>query len=132
MKIRLSFFMTNTPHAKYAGRFLLVGILVSSGLMFLMTEKGPFSGMGDGAGNESGGPSPEGLVLPYSAYFLCGVVAACALQRRIRITAAIIAHLAPLISFAFARPTDVPAFVGIDLITFVVFGFAWFQMLRKE
>jgi hypothetical protein len=99
--------------------------------MFLMTTKGPFSGWGDGAGHDSDGPFPEELVLPYSSYFLCGVVAACSVQRKIRIVAAAVAHSAPLISFAFASPKDVPAFVGLELLTFLVFGFAWFQMVRK-
>ena len=124
--------MTNSPYSKYAGRFLLAGILVTYGLMFLMTAKSPFSGWGDGAGHDSEGPPPEGLVLPYSSYFLCGVVAACSVQRRIRIVAGIVAHSAPFISFAFASPKYVPAFVGLVLITFVVFGFAWLQMLKKE
>ncbi|MGB8368450.1 MAG: hypothetical protein ACLPYZ_09645 [Limisphaerales bacterium] len=123
--------MTNSPYSKYAGMFLLVGVAVTYGLMFLMTAKSPLSGWGDGAGHFNK-PPPEWLVLPYSSYFLCGVVAASLAQRRIRIVAAIVAHLAPLISFAFATRKEVPAFVGLELVTFVVFGFAWFQMLKKE
>jgi hypothetical protein len=46
--------------------------------------------------------------------------------------AAVLAHSAPLATFAFAGPHDVPAFVAIDLLTFVAFGFVWFQMLRKD
>lgn len=123
--------MTCSPHSKYAGIFLLVGLLMTYGLMFLMTAKGPFAGMGDGAGHFDSPPA-EGLVLPYSAYFACGLVAACSAKRLIRIVAAVTAHLAPLITFAFAGPHDVPAFVTIDLVTFVAFGYVWFQMLRKD
>jgi len=32
--------MTNSPHSRYAGWFLLVGIVVTYGLMFLMTANG--------------------------------------------------------------------------------------------
>jgi hypothetical protein len=123
--------MTNSRYSKYAGSFLLVGIIMTYGLMFLMTAKGPFAGMGDGAGHFDTPPA-EGLVLPYSAYFVCGLIAACSSKRWIRIVAAIVAHLAPLITFTFAGPHDVPAFVFIDLVTFVAFGYAWFQMLRKD
>ncbi len=123
--------MMNPPHSKYAGWFLLVGIVVTYGLMFLMTARSPFSGWGDGSGHDDG-PSPEWLIFPYSAYFVCGVVAACSVQRRNRIIAAIIGHLVPLLSFAFTTRKEVPMFVGLELITFALFGFAWFQMLRKE
>jgi hypothetical protein len=123
--------MKNPPHSKYAGWFLLVGIVVTYGLMFLMTAQSPFSGWGDGAGHFDK-PSPEWLVLPYSSYFLCGVVAACSTQRRNRIIAAIIGHLAPLLSFAFTTRKEVPFFVGLELVAFVAFGFAWFDMLRKQ
>src|SRR5689334_6245715 len=114
--------MTSSLHSKYAGTFLLVGLLMTSGLMFLMTAEGPFAGMGDGAGHFDSPPA-EGLVLPYSAYFVCGLAAACSAKRLIRILAAVAAHLAPLITFAFAGPHDVPAFVTIDLVTFVAFGY---------
>jgi hypothetical protein len=123
--------MTSSPHPKYAGVFLLVGLLMTCGLMFLMTAKGPFAGWGDGAGHFDGPPA-EGLVLPYSTYYACGLVAACSVKRRLRIVAAVLAHLAPFITFAFAGPHDVPAFVVIDLVTFVAFGFVWFQMLKKD
>ena len=123
--------MTSSRHSKYAGGFLLVGIVMTYGLMFLMTAKSSFSGWGDGAGHFDTPPA-EGLVLPYSAYFVCGLIAACSSKRWVRIVAAIVAHLAPLITFTFAGPHDVPAFVVIDLVTFVAFGFVWFQMLRKD
>jgi hypothetical protein len=123
--------MTNSPYSKYAPRFLLVGLLMTYGLMFLMTARGPFAGLGDGAGHFDTPPT-EGLVLPYSAYFVCGLVAACSAKRWIRIVAAIVAHLTPFITFVFTGHHDVAAFVAIDLVTFVAFGFAWFQMLKKE
>jgi len=122
--------MTLPRHSVYAGMFLLVGTFVTLGLMFLMTAKGPFSGWGDGAGGDNDRVRSEGLVLPYSSYFLCGFVAACSVQRRIRIMATIVAHSAPLISFAFASSKDVPIFIGLELVTFAVFGFAWSRMLK--
>lgn len=121
--------MVNSPNSKYAGAFLIVGLLMTYGLMFLMTASGPFAGMGDGAGHFDSPPA-EGLVFPYSAYYLCGFIAACSAKRRVRIVAAVIAHLAPLITFIFAGTNDIPAFVFIDLVTFIVFGHAWLKMLK--
>jgi hypothetical protein len=123
--------MTSSRHSKYAGGFLLVGIIMTYGLMFLLTAKGPFAGAGDGAGHFDTPPA-EGLVLPYSAYFVCGLIAACSSKRLVRVVASIVAHLAPLITFTFAHPHDVPAFVFIDVLTFVAFGNVWFQMLRED
>jgi hypothetical protein len=123
--------MASSPYPKYAGRFLLAGLLMTIGLMFLLTAKGPFAGMGDGAGHFNSPPA-EGLVLPYSAYFVSGFVAACSQKRWTRIVAAVVAHLAPIITFAFAGPHDVPFFVFIDFVTFVAFGLAWSQMVRKD
>ncbi|HLX95104.1 MAG TPA: hypothetical protein VKU37_05105 [Verrucomicrobiae bacterium] len=119
-------------HSKYAGSFLLVGIIMTYGLMFLMTARSPFAGMGDGSGQHGESPSPEGCVLPYSSYFLCGLIAACSARRWVRIVAAVIAHSAPFITLAFANPVEKPFFIVIDLLTFTVFGFAWFQILKKD
>lgn len=125
--------MTTAPYSKQAGMFLLVGVFVTCGLLFLMTTAvSGLAGWGDGSGQSSDASSPTGLVLPYSAYFLCGVVAACSAKRGARIAAAIVAHSAPFASQAFASSKDGPIFIGIDLVTFVMFGFAWFQMLRKD
>lgn len=123
--------MTNSLHSKHAGWFLLVGVIMTYGLMFLMTANGPFAGAGDGAGLDEG-PSPKGLVLPYSAYFVCGIVAACSGRRWLRIIAAVVAHTAPFGSFLFVNFKEVHGFLWIELITFAVFGFAWFQILKKQ
>lgn len=125
---------TNSPFTKFgthAGAFLFFGIFMTYGLMFLMTINGPFSALNISAGRFEE-PPIAALVLPYSAYFLCGLIAALSSQRRIRIVAAVIAHFALFVTYAFARPHDVSAFVVIDLATVLIFGFAWFQMLRKE
>jgi hypothetical protein len=134
MKIPVIIPTTNSPFTRFAinaGAFLFFGIFMTYGLMFLMTVNGPFSALGNGSGR-FGDPPIAALVLPYSAYFLCGVIAALSPERRVRIVAAIIAHLALFVTYAFARPHDISAFVVIDIATVVAFGFAWFQMLRND
>jgi hypothetical protein len=121
--------MPGPPQAKYVGRFLIVGILLTYGLMFLMTAKGPFAGAGDGAGHYDRPPA-AGIALPYAAYFFCGVVAAASAKQSIRISAAIIAHLAPFVSLVFADAESRTFFILLAFIIYAVFGAAWFRMLK--
>jgi hypothetical protein len=123
--------MTSSPQPKYVGRFLIVGILLTYGLMFLMTAKGPFAGAGDGAGHFDTPPA-AGVALPFAAYFLCGVITAASAKRTIRISAAILAHLAPFVSLAFADPESRTFFIGLAVIIYVIFGSSWFRMLRSD
>src|SRR5579859_352693 len=122
--------MTSSPQPKYVGRFLIVGILLTYGLMFLMTARGPFAGAGDGAGHYDT-PSAAGVALPYAAYFLCGVIAAASAKHSIRIGAAIIAHSAPFVSLAFADPESRTFFIVLAVIIYVIFGSSWFRMLSS-
>jgi hypothetical protein len=98
--------------------------------MFLMTARGPFAGAGDGAGHYDRPPA-AGIVLPYAAYFLCGVVASASAKQSIRISAAIIAHLAPFISQVFADAENRAFFIVLAFIIYAVFGAAWFRMLKR-
>jgi hypothetical protein len=125
---------TNSPFTRFginAGAFLFFGIFMTYGLSFLLTVNGPFSGLDIGASRFEE-PPIAALVLPISAYFLCGLIAALSPERRFRIAAAVIAHSALLFTCAFSRAHDVSAFVVIALATVLTFGFAWFQMLRQE
>jgi hypothetical protein len=94
-----------------------------------MTAPSGFSS-GDGSGHVVGS-STLGLVLPYSCYFVCGIVATLISNRKGRVALVIIAHSAPFISFVFARANDGYAFIVIDLVTFAAFAFAWVHMLRR-
>lgn len=124
--------MTNQPSSKYACMFLIVGVIVTVVLFSLMDAKmSGLSGWGDGA-HDGSVSYPPGLILPYSSYYLCGFVAACLAMRWARFILAIVAHAAPFASQRFASYHDGPIFIGIDVVTFVIFGFAWFQMLRKD
>ena len=123
--------MTRPRYSKYAVGFLLGGIIMTGGLFFLMTAKSPFAGWGDGAGHFDAPPAGR-LILPYSAYFICGIIATRSDKREVRIVACLVAHLAPMITFAFAGRDDALPFVIIDFVTFMAFGFVWFQMLRKD
>jgi hypothetical protein len=125
--------MTSSPPFNYLGRFLITGILVTYGLLFLATPMRPFLGfgVGDGAGHYDA-PSSWGVALPYTSYFVCGIIAATSARRSIRIGAAIIAHSAPFVSLAFADPESRTFFVGLAAVIYVVFGSAWFRMLRSR
>ena len=108
-----------------------MGILLTYGLMFLMTARGPFAGAGDGAGHYDTPPA-AGVALPFAAYFLCGVIAAASAKRSIRISAAILAHSAPFVSLAFADPKSRTFFVVLAVIIYVIFASSWFRMLRSH
>ena len=123
--------MPSPAQANYVGRFLIVGILLTFGLMFLLTAKGPFAGAGDGAGHFDSSPA-AGIALPYAAYFLCGVVAAASAKRSIRIGAAIIAHSAPFVSLVFADAESRTFCIVLACIIYAVFGAAWFRMLKRH
>jgi hypothetical protein len=122
--------MSGAPQKNYVARFLVVGILLTYGLMFLLTAKGPFAGAGDGAGRFDSPPA-AGIALPYAAYFLCGVVAAASAKRSIRIGAAIIAHLVPFVSLVFADAESRTFCIVLAFIIYAIFGAAWFRMLQR-
>ena len=121
--------MPGSSQPNYVGRFLIVGILLTYGLMFLTTARGPFAGAGDGAGHYDSPPA-AGIALPYAAYFLCGVVAAASAKRSVRIGAAIVAHSAPFVSLVFADTESRTFFIMLAFIIYAVFGAAWFRMLK--
>ena len=123
--------MSGAPQKNYVARFLIVGILLTYGLMFLLTASGPFAGAGDGAGHFDSPPA-AGIALPYAAYFLCGVVAAASAKRNIRIGAAIVAHSAPFVSLAFADPKSRTFCIVLAFIIYAVFGATWFRMLKHH
>ena len=122
--------MSAPSRPNYVARFLIVGILLTYGLMFLMTARGPFAGAGDGAGHFDSPPA-AGIALPYAAYFLCGVVAAVSAKRGVRMTAAVVAHSAPFVSLAFADAESRTFFIVLAFIIYAVFGATWFRMLRR-
>ena len=121
--------MPGAPQENYVARFLVVGILLTYGLMFLLTARGPFAGAGDGAGHFDNPPA-AGIALPYAAYFLCGVVAAASAKRSIRIGAAMVAHSAPFVSLVFADAESRTFCIVLALVIYAVFGAAWFRMLK--
>jgi hypothetical protein len=123
--------MTN-QRSKYGAMFLIAGAIVTFLLFFLMDTPMPgLSGWGDGA-HDSSISYPPGLILPYSSYFLCGFIAAFLALRWVRFILAVVAHAAPFASQRYASYHDGPIFIGIDVVTFIIFGFAWFQILRKD
>ena len=69
--------------------------------------------------------------LPYTAYFVGGLVASLSAKRRHRIYAAIAAHLIPLVTFWFADKADSKAFAIMYVVTFAGYAAAWRQMLKK-
>ena len=120
-------------HPGLAALFLVVGLVVSIGLSALIIVGNVFSGWGDGSTSRH--VEPVGiLVMPLASYYVCGVFAAAVANHFLRVIAAMAAHMAALVvplSFASSRCHGVAFPVALVFGTFVLFGYAWFYMLRE-
>lgn len=111
--------------------FLVLGIPLSLGLAWLAFLGNMMSGMSDSAASGPSGQVPlAGIALPYFSYFASGAVAALTSRSALRKAAAVLGHTSPFAGWVFLRGSDATILAAFNLVTFALFGAAWYSLLK--